>query len=347
MHGQRRAHASHLQQSVDAGFAVVSRLRERCRHRLTARAGSRAMHRWHVDLLVTGAELVATVDDERRELAGGWVAITDGLVQRASAAGATPPPEAATVLRADGCLVTPGLINTHHHIYQNLTRSLPARGQRHAVRVADHAVPALGAASTRRRPTCRRGSGWPSWRSAAAPRRPTTSTSTRAAAATSSPPRSARRSELGMRFHPTRGSMSRSQKDGGLPPDSVVQDDDEILADSERLVGAAPRPVVGRDGARRAGAVLAVLGDARADARDRRAGRAARRPPAHPPRRGPRRGHATAEEVYGCRTIEHFEDVGWGSDRSWVAHCIYPNDGRDRPARRSGVRASPTARART
>src|SRR4029077_8032446 len=42
--------------------------------------------------------------------------------------------------------------------------------------------------------------------------------------------------ELGLRFHPTRGSMSLSEKDGGLPPDSVVQDDDEILADSERLV---------------------------------------------------------------------------------------------------------------
>ena len=66
--------------------------------------------------------------------------------------------------------------------------------------------------------------------------------------------------ELGMRFHPTRGSMSLSEKDGGLPPDSVVQDDDEILADSERLVAAAPRPRPRRDGADRARAVLAVLG---------------------------------------------------------------------------------------
>ena len=48
--------------------------------------------------------------------------------------------------------------------------------------------------------------------------------------------------ELGMRFHPTRGSMSLSEKDGGLPPDSVVQDDDEILAESERLVAAHHDP---------------------------------------------------------------------------------------------------------
>ena len=74
-----------------------------------------------VDLLVTGAELVATVDDARREIAGGWVGVRDGLVRR-SARRATPRP-ATRPLRADGCLVTPGLINTHHHIYQNLTRS--------------------------------------------------------------------------------------------------------------------------------------------------------------------------------------------------------------------------------
>ena len=51
--------------------------------------------------------------------------------------------------------------------------------------------------------------------------------------------------EVGMRFHPTRGSMTRSVKDGGLPPDSVVQDDDEVLADSERLVGVHHDPSFG------------------------------------------------------------------------------------------------------
>ena len=64
--------------------------------------------------------------------------------------------------------------------------------------------------------------------------------------------------DLGMRFHPTRGSMSLSVKDGGLPPDSVVQDDDEILADSERLVAAHHDRVARGDDPDRAGAVLAV-----------------------------------------------------------------------------------------
>ena len=75
-----------------------------------------------VDLLVRNARLVATVDDARTELAGGWVAITGGIVT-AVGASTDPEPSAARVLDATDCLVTPGLINTHHHIYQNLTRS--------------------------------------------------------------------------------------------------------------------------------------------------------------------------------------------------------------------------------
>src|SRR5580704_15568061 len=62
------------------------------------------------------------MDAGRREIAGGWVAVTDGLVAGVGGPG-DPPPPAARTLDAGGCLVTPGLINTHHHIYQNLTRS--------------------------------------------------------------------------------------------------------------------------------------------------------------------------------------------------------------------------------
>ena len=74
------------------------------------------------DLVVTGAKLLATCDDGHRELAGGWVAVTGGLVSAVGGAG-DPRPAARETLDASGCLVTPGLINTHHHMYQNLTRS--------------------------------------------------------------------------------------------------------------------------------------------------------------------------------------------------------------------------------
>ena len=62
------------------------------------------------------------MDAERRELDGGWVAITGGFV---SAVGTGPAPPAARTIDATDCLVTPGLVNTHHHLFQNLTRAYP------------------------------------------------------------------------------------------------------------------------------------------------------------------------------------------------------------------------------
>ena len=276
-----------------------------------------------VDLLVVGAELVATVDDARRELAGGWVAVRDGLVHSVGDAG-DPVPEAGRVLRADGCLITPGLINTHHHIYQNLTRSyrpavngtlfqwLTTLYPRWALLDEEAAYVsawiglaelALGGCttSTDHLYVHPRDGG------------DLISAEIRAA------------QELGFRFHPTRGSMSRSHKDGGLPPDSVVQSDDEILADSERLVGLHHDPSWG-----------AMVRVALAPCSPFSVTPELMRETAELAERLDVRLHTHlaedpdedtyAEEVYGCRTIEHFENVGWGSDRSWVAHCIYPND---------------------
>jgi 8-oxoguanine deaminase len=277
----------------------------------------------HADLLVRNARLVATVDADGRELPGGWVAVTDGLVSGVGAS-SDPMPAAAAVLDARGCLVTPGLINTHHHIYQNLTRSyrpavngtlfqwLTTLYPRWALLDEEAAYVsawvglaelALGGCttSTDHLYVHPRGAG------------DLLTAEIRAA------------QELGMRFHPTRGSMSLSEKDGGLPPDSVVQDDDEILADSERLVqlhhdpswGAMVRvalapcsPFSVTPELMRATAELAERLDVRLHthlAEDPDEDR-------------------YAADTFGKRTIEHFEDVGWGSDRAWVAHCIYPND---------------------
>ena len=76
------------------------------------------------DLLIANAGLVATVNADRTELPGGWVAITSGLVSGVGSS-LDPKPEAAQVIDATDQLVTPGLVNTHHHLYQNLTRAWP------------------------------------------------------------------------------------------------------------------------------------------------------------------------------------------------------------------------------
>jgi len=274
------------------------------------------------DLLVAGAHLVATMDAEAREIPDGWVAITDGLVSAVGGPADTPP-GASRILRADGCLVTPGLINTHHHMYQNLTRSYkPAvngslftwlstlyplwagldEEAAYASAWIGLAELALGGCTTSTDHLYVHPAGAGDLLSA------------EIAAAT----------DLGMRFHPTRGSMSLSEKDGGLPPDSVVQDDDEILADSERQVA--------RHHDRSWGAMVRV---ALAPCSPFSVTPELMRRTAQLAERLDVRLHTHlaedpdedryAQEKFGKRTVEHFEDVGWLSGRSWVAHCIYPN----------------------
>src|ERR1700689_4584972 len=274
------------------------------------------------DLLVRNARLVATCDDDGRELAGGWVPISDGLVSGVGSS-TDPAPAAAETIDASGCLVTPGLVNTHHHIYQNLTRSYgPAiNGSLFSWLTALYplwagldeeaaylsawvglAELALGGCTTTTDHlyVAPRGGGdlWSASITAAR--------------------------ELGMRFHPTRGSMTLSVKDGGLPPDPVGQDDDEILADSQRLVELHHDPSWG-----------AMVRIALAPCSPfsvspelmRRTAELAERlhaPLANPPAAGPD-GGPVGREGFGPRPVEQFEEVGWLTDRSWVAHCIYPN----------------------
>ena len=73
-----------------------------------------------VDLVIANARLIATVDEGRNEVAGGWISIRAGFIE---SLGMGEPPPSRDTLDASGCLVTPGLVNTHHHLYQNLTRS--------------------------------------------------------------------------------------------------------------------------------------------------------------------------------------------------------------------------------
>jgi cytosine/adenosine deaminase-related metal-dependent hydrolase len=275
-----------------------------------------------VELLVAGADLVATMDDDRRELAGGWVACDGGFVAAVGGAG-DPPPAATRVLRADGCLVTPGLVNTHHHIYQNLTRAYrPAA----AASLFDW----LTTLYPRWALLDEEASYVSAWVGLAELAVGGCTTSTDhlyvhpASGGDVLGAEIAAARDLGVRFHATRGSMSLSQKDGGLPPDSVVQDDDAILAASDDAVARHHDPAPGAmvrialapcspfsvtpDLMRRT-AELAERLDVRL----------------HTHLAEDRDEDAFCLATYNCRPIELFDDVGWGSDRAWVAHCIYPN----------------------
>ncbi|MEV2270705.1 amidohydrolase family protein [Nonomuraea africana] len=130
--------------------------------------------------------------------------------------------------------------------------------------------------------------------------------------------------ELGFRFHPTRGSMSLSEKDGGLPPDSVVQDEEEILADSERLVKRHHDP---SHGAMVRVAIAPCSPFSVSPSLMRRAAELAERLDVrlHTHLAEDPDEDAYCMERFGRRPVEQFEEVGWLTGRSWVAHCIYPS----------------------
>jgi len=287
-----------------------------------------------VELLIDGAEHVATLDADDREIAGGWIALDRGLIAAIGGPG-DERPDAARVLRADGCLVTPGLINTHHHIYQNLTRAHRPSVNTSLFTWLTTLYPLWSGLDEEAAYL----SAWVGLAELALggcttttdhlyvhPRGAGDLISAEITAAT----------ELGMRFHPTRGSMSLGELDGGLPPDSVVQDDDEILADSERLVARHHDPSWG-----------AMVRIALAPCSPFSVSSDLMRRTAELAERLDVRLHTHlaedpdedrfAAKAFGRRTIDHFEDVGWMTDRSWVAHCIYPNDDEVRRLGAAGV----------
>lgn len=275
------------------------------------------------DLLLADADLIATVDPQRREIPNGWIAVTANRIVAIGTAD-DPPPTATTVVSAVGCLVTPGLINTHHHIYQNLTRAYrPATSG-----VLFDWLTTLYPLWSRLDEEAAYISAWVGLAELALGGCTTTAdhlyVHPRGAGDLISAEITAAK-ELGFRFHPTRGSMSLSKKDGGLPPDSVVQTDEEILADSERLVkqhhdrstdamvriALAPcSPFSVTPALMQATAELAEKLDVRL----------------HTHLAEDADEDTYCMEVFGRRPVEQFEHVGWGSDRSWVAHCIFPND---------------------
>ena len=272
------------------------------------------------DLVVAGARLLVTMDDARQELPDGWVSIRDGFVD---AVGTGAPPAARVTIDASDCLVTPGLVNTHHHLYQNLTRALPAMTDK----------PLFGWLQTL----------YPLWRGIDAESVHvsawvglaelalsgcTTSTDhlylhPRGAGDLLTTEIEAAR-DLGVRFHPTRGSMSLSEKDGGLPPDDVVADDDAILAASEEAVarhhdrshGAMTRVALAPCSPFSVTEQLMVRSAELAERLDVRL---------HTHFAENAEDDAFSLATFGCRPMEYLERTGWCSDRTWVAHCVMPN----------------------
>jgi len=190
-------------------------------------------------LVVENAEVLVTMDGARREIENGAVLIRDNHIEWVGSSTDLAARLEANAMQPDrridasGCIVIPGLVNCHHHLYQTLTRSIgtgegkslfdwlrtlyPIWGQMDAEAV--YVSARLGLAEL-----MLSGATTVADHLYLFPNDARLDDEIRAAR------------ELGVRFHPTRGSMSLGQSQGGLPPDSVCEDEPDILADCERVI---------------------------------------------------------------------------------------------------------------
>ncbi len=183
-------------------------------------------------LLLRNATLVVTMDEERREIRDGAVLIEDNVIE-AIGPSRDIPLRADRIIDIKGKMVLPGLVNTHHHLYQTLTRCLPAAQDAPLfswlqtlypiwARLTPEAVyiSALVGMAELILSGCTTAVD----QLYLFPNGVRLDNEIRAAR------------ELGMRFHPCRGSMSLGESEGGLPPDEVVEDEEMILADCRRVI---------------------------------------------------------------------------------------------------------------
>ena len=266
------------------------------------------------EILIKNADTVVTMNATRDELRGADVLIKGGQIAAVGQGLATT----GEVINAKGCVVTPGLVNTHHHLYQTLTRAVP--GGQDALLF-----------------------GWlktlyPIW-SRFGPEEMFTSAQIGLAELALSGcsltsdhlylyPNGARlddtiaaAQEVGLRFHPTRGAMSIGESAGGLPPDSLVESESAILNDCIRVIDAHHDP---REGAMvRVGIAPCspfsvsrdLMRDAALLARDKGV-------MLHTHLAENDEDIAYSLAKFGCRPGQYAEDLGWTGADVWHAHCV-------------------------
>jgi cytosine/adenosine deaminase-related metal-dependent hydrolase len=260
--------------------------------------------------LYTGGYVV-TMDDAGTEYADGWLLEESGLVV---AVGDGEPPEADARSELKAALVTPGFVNTHQHLYQSLTRARAQEADlftwlRELYPVwarldaeAEYAAAKYGLAEL-----MTSGCTTVFDHHYVFPRGVDGLIEAQMQAA----------DELGVRLVPSRGSMDFGESDGGLPPDSLVEEPDAILADTERLAAKYPGLVVAPC------SPFSVTGDLmRASAElARRLGLQL-----HTHLAETVEEEVYCRELYGCRPVEYLGDLGWLEGDVWCAHCVHLND---------------------
>ncbi|MGC9529377.1 MAG: 8-oxoguanine deaminase [Candidatus Bipolaricaulaceae bacterium] len=293
-------------------------------------------------ILFRDVACIATLDAQGRELSSGWLVAEDG---RIAALGEGSPPVGSFAEVVDGRdrVMIPGMVNTHHHLYQNLFRATPGAADRKLFDWLTFLYPrwagideeavylstvvgcmelVLSGCTT----TVDHLYLFPRGRGRLI------DVEVEAAA------------EVGIRFHPTRGAMSLSRDDGGLPPPEVVQSPDEILADTERLIRDHHDPAfgsmirVGLAPCSPFSVTPQLMRDAAALARER----------------GVRLHTHLAETLdeeefclrrFGKRPTDYLDELGWLAPDVWLAHLVHvsPQDVRRLAAAGVGMAHCPSS----
>jgi cytosine/adenosine deaminase-related metal-dependent hydrolase len=252
------------------------------------------------------------MDDTGSEHPDGWVLVRDG---RIAAVGGGPEPEAEDRLDLGGAVVTPGLVNTHHHLYQTLTR---ARAQDatlwewlvelYPVWAGLDAEAEYAAARTGLAELALSGCSTVFDHHYVFPRGRTGILEAEVQAAR----------ELGLRFVASRGSMDLGASQRGLPPDSLVESIDEILADSERVADLADGDLLQIAIAPCSPFSVTQQLMEESAALARRLGLRL-----HTHLAETAEEDAFCRERYGCTPVEYLADVGWLAGDVWCAHCVH------------------------
>ncbi|OAN77693.1 8-oxoguanine deaminase [Sulfitobacter sp. EhC04] len=266
------------------------------------------------EILIRNADHILTMDDTRRELCGADLRLRDGAIAEIGA-GLHSDGE---IIEAAGCVVTPGLVNTHHHLFQTLTRAVP--GAQDALLF-----------------------GWlktlyPIWARFTPDHMFTSAQVGLAELALSGCTLSADHLYLypngsrledtieaaravGLRFQPTRGAMSIGETAGGLPPDTLVEEETAILEDCIRVVDAFHDPSeasmcrVGLAPCSPFSVSLDLMKQTALLARDKGV-------MLHTHLAENEEDIAYSQEMFGCRPGQYAQDLGWVGPDVWHAHCV-------------------------
>jgi 8-oxoguanine deaminase len=272
-------------------------------------------------LLARHATVLVTMDGQRREIPDGGLFVRDGFIEQVGLT-ATLPDTADEILDLSGHIVLPGLINTHHHFYQTLTRAVPAAQEANLFNWLKTLYPIWG-------------------RMGAEDIRISTQTALAELALSGCTaasdhlyiyPNGSRLDdeiqaglEVGLRLHASRGSMSLGESKGGLPPDSVVEDEDFILRDSQRLIETYHDPNPGA----LVQIVLAPCSPFSVTANLMRESASLAREYGvnlHTHLAETQDEEAFCIEKFGYRPVAYMEVLNWVGNDVWFAHSVHVND---------------------